>query len=199
MTYHTESDDKRRLTGYSSKHPSAETHVQRQTKPTTQSSTSGPISEGENHHDQQGGFGNSTFFAGTAAYTQYGVEETFDPEPQRPSADRLSRYKSTIEHRDLPAVGLQAFGASSLQQEPRTARMEEAVTCPYHGPILQERPTDPRSGQGLGPMDRYLVEGPSERYAIVHRHDAANVSTHNGCRCLEMAQNSIDTKGHAQK
>lgn len=198
MRYHTESDDKRRLTDYSRKCPSAETQAQRQTKPTTQSSTSGPTFEGENH-DQQRRFGNTTFFAGTAAYTQYGVGETFDPEPQRPSANRRSQYKSTIEHRDLPAVGPHAFGASGLQQEPRTARIEEAVTCPYHGPILQERPTNPRSGQGLGPMDRYLAEGPSERYTIVHRHDAANASMYNGCWCLEMAQNSIDTKGHAQK
>lgn len=96
-------------------------------------------------------------------------------------------------------MGSQTLGASGVQHETRTARMEGAVACPYHGPILQERPTNPPSGHGLGPMDRYLAEGPSERYAILHRHDAATVSTYNGCRCLEMMQSSIDTNDAAQK
>lgn len=48
-------------------------------------------------------------------------------------------------------------------------------------------------------MDRYLAEGPSERYAILHQPDAGTMSTYQGCRCIEMMESSIDTNGHAQK
>ena len=77
--------------------------------------------------------------------------------------------------------------------------MEEALRCPYHGPILQGRPTNAQSGQGLSPMDRYVAEGPSERYAILPRPDGVKASTHNGCRCLELMQSNADAKGRPQK
>ena len=86
-----------------------------------------------------------------------------------------------------------------MQPEPRTARVEEAFVCPYHGRILQEHPTKPQSGQGQDPMVRYLAEGPSERYAILHRPESGDTSTHNGCRCLEVMQSSKGTNDHAQK
>ncbi|KAK3169015.1 hypothetical protein OEA41_005463 [Lepraria neglecta] len=149
--------------------------------------------------DQQKGSGDPTFIAGTTAHTQCGAAETFGPEPQRPSADELSTYKSNREHHDLLGVGSQTFNTGDIQYKPRTARMEETSVCPYHRLILQERLTNPCSGQGLGPMDRYLAEGPSERYAILHRPDAGTMSTYKGCRCIEMMESSIDTNDHAQK
>ena len=79
------------------------------------------------------------------------------------------------------------------------ARLEETLACPYHRSILQGRPTHALSGQGLGPMDRYFAEGPSDRYAILHRPDTGNGTTHNGCRCLEIMQSNVDAKGRAQK
>ena len=188
----------RKLTDDSRNHPSVDAQDQRQAKHTSQSSTSSTASERETP-SQQRGLETPTFFAGTTAYTQYGVTETFRPEPQRQSANKLSPYRSTIEHRDLAGGDSQAFGTSSIQNEPRTARLEEAFACPYHRSILQERPTNPRSGQALSPMDRYLAEGPSERYAILHRPEAGKVSTYNGCRCLEIMQSSNDTNGHAQQ
>ena len=190
--------DDKRLTDDIRNHPSADAQSQRQAKHTAQSSTSSTASERETL-GQQRGLETPTFFAGTTAYTQYGVTETFRPEPQRPSANKLSPYESTIKHRDLAGGDSQAFGASSIQNEPRTASLEEAFACPYHRSILQERPANPRSGQALSPMDRYLAEGPSERYAILHRPEAGNVSTYNGCRCLEIMQSINDTNGHAQK
>ncbi|CAD6594564.1 MAG: hypothetical protein ASARMPREDX12_009614 [Alectoria sarmentosa] len=179
-------------------HPSAEAQSQRQAKHTTQSSTYSTASERETP-GQQRGLETPTFFAGTTAYTQYGVTETFRPESQRPSPNKLSPYKSTIEHRDLPGRDSRAFGTSNIQNEPHTARLEEAFACPYHRSILQERPANPRSGQALNPMDRYLGEGPSERYAILHRPQAGRESTHNGCRCLEIMQGNDDTNGHAHQ
>ena len=137
-------------------------------------------------------------FVGTAAYTRYGVEETFDPAPQRTSASKHSTYPRAIDHHDLQNEGAHPVDESSTQHEPRTARMEEGFQCPYHGSILQGRPTNARPNQGLGPMDRYIAEGPSERYAILHRPDTKRVATHNGCRCLEMTQSSADARGQAR-
>ena len=140
-----------------------------------------------------------TIFAGTAAYTRYGVEETFDPEPHRSSVYKHSTYPRAIENHDLQNEGANTVGKSSIQHQPLTARMEEALHCPYHGPILQGHPTNARPNHGLGPMDRYVTEGPSERYAILHRPDSQRVATHNGCRCLELTHSSADARGQARK
>ena len=137
--------------------------------------------------------------AGTAAYTQYGVEETFSPEPRRPSANNPFVYPTAIQHHDLHGQDSQACGASSMQNEHSDIRMEHALSCPYHRSMLQGPPTNIRSGHGLSPMDRYAAEGPSERYAILHRPDAGHVYENNGCRCFEMMQSSVDSDGHAQK
>lgn len=135
----------------------------------------------------------------TNAYTQHGVTETFSPGPQRSTANKPFAYPTTIDHHDLHGQGLQGLSASSMQHEPRTVRMDEAFVCPYHGSVLQGRPSSAQTGRGLAPMDRYVAEGPSERYAVLHRPDAGNGSTHNGCRCLEMMQSGVDAKGRAQK
>jgi len=166
--------------------------------PILHSSTSGPTFERETPY-QQRGYGNPTFFAGTTAYTQYGAEETVGLEPQRPSADILSTYRSNREEHKLLGVGSQ-FQTGNAQYESRPARVDEAYTCPYHGPMFQERLMNSRSSHGLGPMDRYLAEGPSERYAIIARPDASGtLSRYNGCRCIEMMQSSINTNDYAQK
>ena len=73
--------------------------------------------------------------------------------------------------------------------------MHQAYVCPYHGPIVQGRLADPRSGQGPGPMDRYLAEGPSEQHAIFYRADTGELSTTRGCQCYETTQgNGLDPR-----
>lgn len=178
--------------------PSTDTQNQQQTNPTTLSSHSSPTA-GRETLDQQRRFEARTFIAGTTAYTQYGVAETFGAPHQRPSANNASGYSTTIDDHDLQGEDSQTAGAASTQHEPRVARTGEALACPYNRSILQGGSTTVRSGQGLGPMERYLAEGPSARYAIHRRPDAASVSTHNGCRCLEMMQSSTDANGHARK
>lgn len=161
-------------------------------------SSSGTVA-GRETLDQQQGHQTPPLVMSTNAYTQHGVMETFGPGPQRPKANERFIYPTTIDHRDLHGQGSQGLSASSMQHESRTVRMDEAFMCPYHGSILQGRPTNAQSGRGLTPMDRYVAEGPSERYAILHRPDAGNGSTHNGCRCLEMMQSGVDAKSRAQK
>ncbi len=190
--------DERTLTYHTRSCPSTDAQNQQQTKPTTLSSMSSPTAGRETPNEQRG-VENRALHAGTAAYTQYGVEETFGPEPQRSSPNNTFAYPITIQHHDLQDQGLQTSGASSVQNEHRGIRMEHALSCPYHRSILQGHPTNAWSGCGLSPMDRYVAEGPSERYAVLHRRDAGYVSTHNGCRCFELMQSGVDTNGHTRK
>lgn len=169
-----------------------------QTKSTTLSSTSSTTT-GRETLERQTGHETRSPFMSTTAYTQYGVTETFGPEPHRPSANNPFAYPTTIDLRAPQREGSQATRDSSTQHDSRTPRMEEAARCPYHGSILQGRPTNTRSGQALSPMDRYVAEGPSERYAIHPRPDGATASTHNGCRCLELVRGGVDAKGKPQK
>lgn len=166
--------------------------------PTIHSSTPGLPSERETPY-QQRGYGNLTFVAGTTAYTQYGAEETVGQQHQRPSADLLSTYRSNREEHRLLGMGSQ-FQKGNAQHDSRPVHVAEAYRCPYHGPMLQERLMNSRSSHELNPMDRYLAEGPSERYAIIARPDASEpLSMYKGCRCTEMMQSSIDTNESAQK
>lgn len=191
-------DDKGKLIQYSRSLPSEDTQSQQKSEPTTLLSTSSSTA-GRETFDQQRGFDTRTFYAGTAAYTQYGVAETFGPEPQQLSANRSSAYPATIERHDLQGMGSQAIGKSSMQPKPCTLRIEDAPLCPYHRSLLQDSHTNPRPGQGLVPMDRYVAEGPSERYAILHRPNTEVMSTNSGCRCFELMQSCNNSDGHAQK
>ena len=139
-----------------------------------------------------------TSLSGTSAYTPKGAAETLDPERQPPSAHKLSTNKSNRKHHDLLGVGSQTFNTGNVQYEPHTPRTEETFACPYHRSIIEERLMNPRSGHGLGPMDRYLAERSSERYAILPRPDTRNMSTSKGCRCNETTQSSIDTNDHVE-
>lgn len=176
--------------------PSVDTQNHQRIKSTTLASTTSQTT-GRGSADERKNNETHPMFVGTAAYTRYGVEKTFDPQP-RSSTYKHPTYPNAIDHHDLQNESAHTITESSMQHQPRTPRMEEALECPYHGPILQGHSTDARSDQGLGPMDRYVAEGPSERYAVLHRSDTRSLSTHNGCRCLELTQSSADARGHAR-
>ena len=174
------------------------TQKAQQTRSPTLSSSSS-LTTGRETLDQQRGHEIRSPFVSTTAYTQHGVTETFGPKPHRPSANTPFTYPTTLDDRDLHSEGAQASRVSSTPHQSRTPRMEDAARCPYHGSILESRPINARSSQGLSPMDRYIAEGPSERYAILPRTDGDKASTHNGCRCLENKQSSADAEGRPQK
>lgn len=174
------------------------TKLGQHTKSTSLSSTSS-LTAGRETPGRQRADETRSPFVSTTAYTQYGVTETIGPEPHRPSANNPFAYPTTIDHQAPQGEVSQATRVSSTQPDSRTLRIEEAVRCPYHGSLLQGRPTNAQSGQGLSPMDRYVAEGPSERYAILPRAAGDKASTHNGCRCFEFMQSSADAKGRPEK
>ena len=188
-----------KLTKYPRSRRSEDPQSQQQSKPASPSSTASPTAGSETLNRQRD-FDTRTFYAGTAAYTQYGVTETFSPEPQQFSANKSSAYAATIEDHDLQDPGSQASGQSSTQPQPRTPRIDDAPLCPYHRSLLQGPRANAGAGRGLAPMDRFVADGPSERHAILHRPVTGVVSTHNGCRCLELMQNgNKSSDGYVQK
>ena len=170
----------------------------RKIESSNQPSASSPTAKRETL-DQRTQSGNRTFSTATHAYTQHGVTKTFGSEPQRPGADNGFAYPTFIGHQDLQGEGAQTPTASIMQHVPHTVPLEKALACPYHGPILQNPPTKARTGQNQSPMDRYIAEGPSERYAILPRPINRDSSTHNGCRCLEIMHSGTDDEGYAKK
>ena len=96
------------------------------------------------------------------------------------------------QHQKLLGIGSQYFSAGKEPQRPRDVRMEEALKCPYHGPILQERLKHPQSGKGLSPMDRFLAESPAEQSAMFRRPDTGHMSTYRACRCAEIMPSIVE-------
>jgi hypothetical protein len=62
------------------------------------------------------------------------------------------------------------------------------LVCPYHRIAINGNHGGP-AGQSLEPMNRYLVEGPSEQYAVFHRPDTGEVSIDKGCLCFQASSN----------
>lgn len=58
--------------------------------------------------------------------------------------------------------------------------------CLFHGSILQISSAHQSQGYGLGPMSRFLAEGPSEQYAVFIRADTGALSTSRGCTCRDV-------------
>ncbi|KAA6410817.1 MAG: hypothetical protein FRX48_05127 [Lasallia pustulata] len=158
----------------------------------TSPSTSGV--SGETQHQRmrsQASPGSSTTISG---YSQPAAMGTGRPAPPQSSTNTFATQRSTRQERDLLGLTTQASNTGQGQYGPilsPAGYMQHAYICPYHGPILQGRPADPRSGQGPSPMDRYLAEGPSEQHAMFYRADTGELSTNRGCRCYELTQSNV--------
>jgi hypothetical protein len=85
---------------------------------------------------------------------------------------------------------IQVITAFDLQQHWLSADVAVPSACPHHDPILQQHVT--YDARGLGPMERYLTEGPWEQSTIVTRSDTGELSTTRDCRCLAMTEVEID-------
>jgi hypothetical protein len=48
-----------------------------------------------------------------------------------------------------------------------------------------------RASVGLGPLERFLKEGPSEQYAVFNCPDNGKLSIAKGCVCEELARSKM--------
>lgn len=63
------------------------------------------------------------------------------------------------------------------------------VYCPYHGVTIQMPIPLYRQGQQLGPMERFLAEGPSVQPSLLIREDNGRLSTARECGCRARIEN----------
>ncbi|MCJ1437104.1 hypothetical protein MMC27_006489 [Xylographa pallens] len=68
-------------------------------------------------------------------------------------------------------------------------------TCRYHNAVTNIQHENHVQGYGLGPMNRYLNEGPSEQHAAFIRPDNGNFSLSRGCTCYV----PLDEEHHTQR
>lgn len=66
---------------------------------------------------------------------------------------------------------------------PQNLSVPQAVTCPYHGPILQMNAPPEIQGYGLNSMERFMAHSPGEQYALFNRPDNGGISTSKNCAC----------------
>ena len=83
-------------------------------------------------------------------------------------------------------MGAQFNGANIVRDTPDKEWMERVVMCPRHGLVLQKHVQSHSASQGIAPMDRYLAERPSQRYAVLGQRYAEGPVPSQGCRCMEM-------------
>ena len=158
----------------------------------TRPSTSGASRETQHQKTRaQAAAGSSTSISG---HSQFATMGNGAPAPPRSSTNTSSTQRSHRQEHDLLGLTSPASNTDHGQYRPilpPVGRMQQGYVCPYHGSILQGRPADPRSGQGPGPMDRYLAEGPSEQHAMFYRADTGELSTTRGCQCYAMTQGNM--------
>lgn len=174
---------------------------------TPPSFTSPPTSgvSGATRHQNIGGQPTPGSFTSISGHSQYAALGNGVLGPPQSFTTTTSTVQST-NRQGHALLGLATPASNTGQGQyqsylPPLEHMQQAYNCPYHGPILQgrladpryeqERPVDPRYGQGPRPMDRYLAEGPSEQYALFYHADTGELSTYRGCRCYELMQGNV--------
>lgn len=139
---------------------------------------------------------------GATAHTQYRTAENIGATPQRASGHTVPAGSTHRQSYELLGVGSQYsdkhFDTSLVQGQHYTAHTQRSYTCPYHGPISHDRLQTLQNGYGLGPMDRYLAEGPAERYALAHGSGNRYSSRPVGCTCFDIMRSMSEGNGYAR-
>ena len=90
--------------------------------------------------------------------------------------------------RELLGIGAQFDGIDIMHHRRGITQSDPVPTCPLHGRVLRKNTQDHRSGQGLGPMDRYLAEGSSDRCSMLQQRYHEGSNARQDCRCTKMKQ-----------
>lgn len=67
----------------------------------------------------------------------------------------------------------------------------KSSVCPYHSRGVQVLGAKANQRRGLGPMDRFMAEGPSEQYAVFLRPDTGKLSISRDCICKGMKLHKV--------
>lgn len=82
-----------------------------------------------------------------------------------------------------PQPSIHIEGESMLSVCWSDANMNKSLACPCHSRDPQVLGVKESQGRGLGPMDRFMAEGPAEQYAVLNRPDNGKLSIRKECIC----------------
>ena len=116
-----------------------------------------------------------------------GIGASASTESTNEAISQQARREHNLEPGQI--ILLSASSNISIQAQP--------PSCPFHGPILAMAHIHGCQGEGLGPMERYLAEGPSQQHAVFIRADTGRFSTSRGCTCRFVLEADLDH--HAQE
>ena len=90
--------------------------------------------------------------------------------------------------RELLGIGAQFDGIDITHHRHERLQSDPVFMCPYHGRIPQMESQNHAIGRGLGPMDRYLAEGSSDRYSMLQQRYDKGLNARQDCRCPKIVQ-----------
>ena len=173
---------------YHRSRPSRNIQYEREMSTATQPSSLG-LTTTRMTQEQQARLGNAATFASNAASGQHDRYNGLSPQSQGLSAAKPSAYKLEQMEHDLLGVGSHTFVSGNVQDGPHAPCLE-LFGCPHHCPISPETLASLGTRQ-LSPMERFRIEGSSERYAILSRPDIGDTSTYRCSQCKKMVQGRV--------
>ena len=120
----------------------------------------------------------------------HGVAGISGPKNRQSSADKLSSLKAHRQRYDLEGVGSHSLNEGGNYYGTHISYSKEAITCPYHGSIVDHHRAKISLDHGRGPMDRYLAEDRSERYSILHQPNERGMLPSTACTCFDITRDS---------
>lgn len=115
-----------------------------------------------------------------------------------PTSSLRLNYQNELRH-NLLGVGSQFSSITSFPPQSSTAFWEPQDAkeiCPYHADHQADFQPASIASHGLGPMDRYLSELPTDQYAVSYRNHVP--SGHKECQCLDLAEGWTEVNGYGR-
>ena len=135
---------------------------------------------------EQQGLADAAIFTSNAASVQHDRYKGPSLQSQDPFEGKHFGYKLKQMEQDLLGVGSHTSPSGNVQDGPHAPCLE-LFGCPHHCPISPGTLASLGSRQ-LSPMERFRIEGSSERYAILSRPDIGDTSTYRCSQCKKTIQ-----------
>ena len=109
-------------------------------------------------------------------------------QPQELANSSIATTRSNRMDRELLGMGAQFDGIDVMHDRRSRFQSDPVLMCPYHSRILEKGSQGHTPGQGLGPMGRYLAEGPSDRHSMLEQRYHGGLDAMQNCRCPKTMQ-----------
>ena len=122
---------------------------------------------------------------GTSTYVQTPAAKSL--QPQGLPDNGLTTTGSNMVYRELLGIGAQFDGIDITHARHGVVQSDPVLMCPYHDRIPRMNSQD-NNGRGMGPMNRYLAEGSSDRYSMRQQSYHGGPDARYNCTCMKTMQ-----------